>query len=219
MEELTLDYLPDNPDIKLFQHKKMFRINTDSCKLGEFLEFDMNLKVLDIGTNNGVLLLYASKFSPSFMLGIDINEDALGIAKQNMEYNQINATLLYKDAKEYASSDKFDVIISNPPYFANNKYLKNENNYLAMARHEEYLSLDDLIQCVVRNLKEDGSFFLIHLANREKEIIDLLTKYHFGIKRKRYLFDINKKDANSLLLQVIKCYNGETKEDKQIIMR
>ena len=52
---LTLDYLPNHIDIKIYQHKKMFRINTDTCLLGEFLDFKDDLSVLDIGTNNGAL--------------------------------------------------------------------------------------------------------------------------------------------------------------------
>ena len=36
----TLDYLPNHIDIKLYQHKKMFRINTDTCLLGEFIKIN-----------------------------------------------------------------------------------------------------------------------------------------------------------------------------------
>ena len=87
MDKLTLDYLPNHPDIKIYQHKKMFRINTDTCLLGEFLDFKDDLSVLDIGTNNGALLLYSSLHRPKSMVGIDINNDALEIAKQNMILN------------------------------------------------------------------------------------------------------------------------------------
>ena len=149
MENLTLDYLPNHIDIKLYQHKKMFRINTDTCLLGEFLDFGPNLKVLDIGTNNGALLLYSSLLNPRELYGIDINKEALEIAKMNLKLNNINNyTLINDDIKTFKSNNKFDVIISNPPYFVSSEDLKNKNEYLKMARHEEYLTLKDLIKNV-----------------------------------------------------------------------
>ena len=79
---LTLDYLPNHIDIKIYQHKKMFRINTDTCLLGEFLDFKDDLSVLDIGTNNGALLLYSSLLKPKNIVGIDLNNEALEITKK-----------------------------------------------------------------------------------------------------------------------------------------
>ena len=79
---IRIDYLPNHIDIKLYQHKKMFRINTDTCLLGEFLDFEPNLSVLDVGTNNSALLLYSSLLKPKNMVGIDINNEALELAKK-----------------------------------------------------------------------------------------------------------------------------------------
>jgi tRNA1(Val) A37 N6-methylase TrmN6 len=86
MDNLTLDYLPNHPNIKIYQHKKMFRINTDTALLGEFLDFEPNLDILDIGTNNGALLLYSSLLKPKNIVGIDINNEALEIAKQKTAF-------------------------------------------------------------------------------------------------------------------------------------
>ena len=54
---LTIDYLPNHKEIKVYQDDTMFRINTDTMVLGEFLEIYKEDTVLDIGTNNGALLL------------------------------------------------------------------------------------------------------------------------------------------------------------------
>ena len=54
---ITLDYLPNHPEIKLYQDDKMIRINTDTQCLGEFIKVYKEDTVLDIGTNNGALLL------------------------------------------------------------------------------------------------------------------------------------------------------------------
>lgn len=203
MNNLTLDYLPDHIDIKLYQHKKMFRINTDTCLLGEFLDFENNLRILDIGTNNGALLLYSSLLFPFELVGIDINEEALKIAKLNLEYNKVNNyKLLCEDIRKYIDDEKFDVIISNPPYFNSSEDLKNKNEYLKMARHEEYLTLKDLIKSVKNNLKESGYFYLVHRYSRLNEIKRELKLKGLFINKQKTIYDQNKKEPITVLLKI-----------------
>ena len=47
-EELRLDYLKNHPELKLYQSKEMFRINTDTCLLGEFISCNEDDNVLGI---------------------------------------------------------------------------------------------------------------------------------------------------------------------------
>lgn len=203
MENITLDYLPNHKNIKIYQHKKMFRINTDTCLLGEFLDFEPNLKVLDIGTNNGALLLYASLLKPKELTGIDINNEALEIAKRNMELNKINnAKLIKADAKSYCGDIKYDVIISNPPYFVSSEDLKNKNEYLKMARHEEYLTLKDLIKTVKLNLKNNGIFYLVHRYARLNDIIKELSLNDLYINKQTTVYDQNKIEPISVLMKI-----------------
>ncbi len=201
MNDLTFDYLPNHQDIHLYQHKKMFRINTDTCLLGEFLDFEDDLEVLDIGTNNRALLLYASLLKPKMMVGIDINNDALLLADKNLKLNNIsNYELINIDVKDYHKS--FDIIISNPPYFVSSEDLKNKNEYLKMARHEEYLSLGELIKFVKGNLKGNGYFYLVHRYSRYKEIIRELSKHNLYIKKEKIVYDQNKVEPITILLKI-----------------
>ena len=118
MEDLTLDYLPKHDGIKIYQSKNMFRINTDTTLLGEFIVVRNNDRILDIGTNNGALLIYASLQGRKCELnGIDINKEALEIAKLNMKENNLNADFFNIDGKVFYDEKGFDVIICNPPFF------------------------------------------------------------------------------------------------------
>ena len=67
---MSFDYLPDT-NIYLKQRKDMFRVNTDTHLLGNFMLVKKNESVLDIGTNNGALLLYASRYTDD-LSGVDI---------------------------------------------------------------------------------------------------------------------------------------------------
>ena len=81
---ITLDYLP-RTNIQLYQDDEMIRINTDTEVLGEFLEVYRNDTVLDMGTNQGALLLYASKFTPKKLIGLEINERGCELHPIRME--------------------------------------------------------------------------------------------------------------------------------------
>ena len=83
------DYLENHKELEIYQDSDMFLINSDTTVLGEFLEVYRNDTILDVGTNTGALLIYASRFKPKKMIGIDINEKALELAKKNMELNNL----------------------------------------------------------------------------------------------------------------------------------
>ena len=82
----TLDYLP-NTNIYLYQDTEMFRVNSDTRYLGEFLNVKKDETVLDVGTNNGALLLYANLLGCKKLIGVDINEEAIKLCEENMLYN------------------------------------------------------------------------------------------------------------------------------------
>ena len=103
-----LDYLPNHEEIKIYQDDEMFCINTDTMVLGEFLDIKKKDIVLDIGTNTGALLLYASKFKPKKLIGIDINEKALELAKEN----NIDIEIAQVRISEIASNLPADLIVT-----------------------------------------------------------------------------------------------------------
>lgn len=186
-KELTLDYLPQKKQIRLYQHPKMFRMNTDTGLLGNYLKIPFQARVLDIGTNNGALLLYASTFPYKELVGIDIQPLAIEIAKMNMELNHVTNFQLYvKDIQTFEDSEGFDVIICNPPYF--HQQTQNQNKDLALARHDTYLSLQTLFFKVFQLLKNTGAFYFIHRYDRYDEIVNELQHQHLKIVEKKEIY-------------------------------
>ncbi|CCZ85334.1 putative uncharacterized protein [Firmicutes bacterium CAG:631] len=186
-EDLTFDYLPQKKEVHLYQHPKMFRINTDTGLLGNYLKIPFQARVLDIGTNNGALLLYASTFPYKELVGIDIQPLAIEIAKMNMELNHITNFQLYvKDIQTFEDPEGFDVIICNPPYF--HQQTQNQNKDLALARHDTYLSLQTLFFKVFQLLKNTGAFYFIHRYDRYDEIVNELQHQHLKIVEKKEIY-------------------------------
>lgn len=191
-ENLTFDYLPQKKEVHLYQHPKMFRMNTDTGLLGNYLKIPFQARVLDIGTNNGALLLYASTFPYKELVGIDIQPLAIEIAKMNMELNHVTNFQLYvKDIQTFEDPEGFDVIICNPPYF--HQQTQNQNKDLALARHDTYLSLQTLFFKVFQLLKNTGVFYFIHRYDRYDEIVNELQHQHLKIVEKKEIYSKSNK--------------------------
>ena len=200
---ITLDYLP-RTNIQLYQDDEMIRINTDTEVLGEFLEVYRNDTVLDMGTNQGALLLYASKFTPKKLIGLEINERGCELAKKNMELNNItNYEIINGDIITYTSTP-VDVVICNPPYFKTDEHNKGDNKFLAIAKHEGILTLDKLIASIKRNLKDNGTLYFLYMTPRLDEVLAELNKNNIIPKVLKFVYDHNKKTSNIFLVKAVK---------------
>ncbi|MDR3022977.1 peptide chain release factor N(5)-glutamine methyltransferase [Chryseobacterium sp.] len=82
------------------------------------LKFNVQgLKILDIGTGSGVIPLVLKKHFPEAVVSsIDFSEKALQTAKKNADYHQLEIQFIHADYLNFELVEKFDIIISNPPY-------------------------------------------------------------------------------------------------------
>lgn len=197
------DYLY-NSDIAIYQDDEMFKMNSDTRNLGNFLEFRKNnYTILDVGTNNAALLLYASiKNKAKHYYGVDINEKALELAKENMNMNGLVNSTFYHSEFQNLKMEQVDYIVSNPPYFDGDHV--SENLDKRKARFAIYLPIEDLIKNSKRLLKDRGSLFLVYPSFKLAQVVACLDKYKFGITRLQFVYDENKDDALVFLIEARK---------------
>ena len=217
---LRCDFLPNHPEIKVYQDDDMFLINTDTQVLGEFLSIKHKDIVLDLGTNTGGLLLYASLFQPKKLFGLDVNEKALELAKKNMEENHVeNVELIHANLLQYTIDELVDVVICNPPYFNTPSQLLAENEYKTLAKHESGgLTLPLLIQSISRNLRDGGTLFFLFLTSRMEEVILELEKNNIAVKEMKFIYDENKEHSNVFVMRGVKNGKLGMVVDKPIII-
>lgn len=212
-------YLPNHKEIKIFQSDELFKINTDTQVLGEFLNIYKEDVVLDMGTNTGALLLYANLFHPKKLIGLEINSKALELAKKNLDYNNIsNYELINGDINTY-TNDPVDVIICNPPYFKTKIDNMSNDKYKNLAKHETDLKLDSLIKSISRNLKDNGTLFFLYLTSRLDEVVLELNKNNLKIKEMKFVYDTNKEYSNVFLIRAVKNSDLGLVVDKPIIIK
>lgn len=194
---MKLDYLKGT-NFSIEQKEGMYHFNSDTVLLGNFIEVHSKDSVLDIGTNNGALLLYASKATS--LCGIDVFEDVISLCKENLERNNKQAELFVSKLQDF-NHEPFDVIISNPPFFnTKNESLKNENEHIKAARHEEFLTLAELMQHTDRLLKDNGTFYLVYRPDRLVEVIEEAKRHHLTLSRLQVAYASKEKSAKSICL-------------------
>lgn len=213
------DYLPSHKEITVYQDDTMFRMNTDTEVLGNFLNIHKNDIVLDMGTNQGALMLYASLFNPKKIIGLEINKEALKLAKMNMEENNIKNYELINDNIITYQNELVDVIICNPPYFKTKEDNKSLNNYKNLAKHEGELTLELLINSIQRNLRDGGELYFLNLSSRLDEVLEVLRKYNLTPKIVKFVHDINKEYSNVFLVKCIKNASDGMVVEKPIIIK
>lgn len=209
-----LDFLP-KINLKIYQDRQMFRINSDTVYLGEFLQFKENDVVLDIGTNNGALLLYASRLTKGKLIGVDINKEALALARENLLLNNLTDFYLYESKVQDLKIDQVDSIVCNPPYFKNS--LQSKIKLIKDAKHNDSLPFEELIESCFRLLKTKGNLFLVNRVDNLIDMIITLNKYKFGIRNLKFIYDENKENAVGVLIKASKNMKNDLKVMPSIV--
>lgn len=149
----------------------VFKVGTDASLLGALVRSDNDDRILDIGTGTGVLaLMIAQRYPEATIDGIDIYPEAIELAKQNFDNTEFkNLQAILSDANTFQGDEKYDVIVSNPPYHLEGTHSQNSMKH--RSKNHENMPMDDLIHCVEQNLSPTGSFWVI----APPSYIDLLS--------------------------------------------
>ena len=144
------------------QESSAMKVGTDSMVLGALVQSENPKAILDIGTGTGVLaLMMAQKFPEATIVGVEIEPSSAAEAKQNVVNSPWpdRLTIVEMDIKELHTNQKFDLIISNPPFYTGG--LLNPDAQRAQARHVYALPFDLLFSRVEHMLNEEGAFWMI----------------------------------------------------------
>lgn len=163
----------------MHQDRCAMKVTTDACLFGAWAADNAKAaqQVLDIGTGTGLLsLMMAQQHEHASIDAIEIDDAAYYQAKENVAASPWNQwiNVIHADGKQYAFSKRYDVIISNPPFYENE--LKSPDSQKNKALHDEGLQLDDLLSIIRQNLAATGRFYILLPYKRNEEIDALMTK-------------------------------------------
>ena len=114
--------------------------------------------------------------------------------------------------------EKFDFVVTNPPYKKLETGKVNESEYKYISRHEATANLEDFIKVSKYLLKDKGSFFMVHRPDRLVDIIELMRKYKLEPKNIRFIYPSIDKSPNLVLIKGINNAKPFLKIDKPLIV-
>lgn len=161
------------------------RIGTDAVVLGSWINPENVSGILEIGTGCGVIALMMAQKCDAVITAIDIDENSIPQAAMNFQNSPWNMRMraLHCSFQEFAGHhpDKFDLIITNPPYFTNSlrSPLKSRN----IARHDDHLKANDLLAGVLKTLSHSGKFHLILPAEDAIKFQEYAKEYYLFLIR------------------------------------
>ena len=206
MTKEVTNYLLAHHDMKIIQRKDMFNFSLDTVLLANFCTINTDVdSIIDFGTNNAAIPLLLSKRTDKKIIGVEIQEEAVTLAKKNVSLNQLDdqIEIIHSDIKDYIiDAPKTKLVVCNPPFFkVGERSNLNDSEYLQIARHEIKINLEEIIYCASRILKQKGRLAMVHRPERMIEIINYMQKYDIEPKRIRFVYPKVGKDSHIFLIE------------------
>lgn len=149
---------------------------------------EIGMDVLDLGTGSGCIAISLSKLlKNSKVQALDVSQEALKIAKENARLNNAVVDFFSGDILNLIIEQKFDIIVSNPPYVRQLEKNKMHNNVLIhepkqalfVSDSEPLIFYEKIAGFATKNLKPNGILYLEINQYLGEETCELLSKFNF----------------------------------------
>lgn len=158
----------------IYQSKDGLGISNDSAELVNIIlkqQKDRDLRVLELGSGCGIISIMMKVYRKCWQItGLEIQSQLVDLSKKNCDAVGVKVDFIHADLKNFTDECKFHLIISNPPYYEKNEGRISPYLERAVSTHELLCTKHDLLGAVYRNLKKNGTAYLLHLSRSETEI-------------------------------------------------
>ncbi|MCR4827913.1 MAG: methyltransferase [Bacteroidales bacterium] len=158
------------------------KVGTDAVLLGCIAAKTLDTRkvqhILDVGTGCGIVaLMMAQRYATSTVDAIDVDSASVQEASSNFAKSpwaiRLHAKL--RPLQQHSTPTAYDLIVSNPPYFSNS--LKNEDARRSLARHDDNLSTNELMEHTARLLSQEGVLSVIVPAEQAESLLQSGSAY------------------------------------------
>lgn len=180
------------------------KVGTDGVLIGAWTDAGRGNLILDVGTGTGLIaLMLAQRYPDATIRAIDIDCDAVAQAKGNISDSPFadRMTVEEDDFRHFAVScgEKFDLIVSNPPYF--NRSVLPPDTKRQTARHSVSLTMTELLRAAESCLSPEGLLALILPYDQKNELYIQAQKHGFFLKRETSVYPLTESQPKRLLTE------------------
>ena len=171
----------------VYHDRCAMKVGTDGVLLGAWTEVSDARDILDVGTGTGLISLMLAQRSEAHIMAVDIDEDAVKQAEENVKNSPWpdRIEVEHHDICHFDSDIRYDVIVSNPPYFVNS--LKCPDGQRNMARHTVGLNFESLINSCGRLLSSSGRFSVIIPTDGMDEFMKIASEEGLYLSRRTWI--------------------------------
>lgn len=195
------------------------KVGTDGVLLGAWTNTENANRILDIGTGTGLIALMLAQRTDATIVAVDAEENACNQATINFNASpwKERLSIIHSKIQDYQTDEKFDLIVSNPPYFTG--YYSSDDLSRDVARSADVLlPYEDLITAAKRLLKDTGRISLILPADQQGKLVNIALEKGFVVSRCTKVMTKTGKEHKRVLLELINS-DGEVElfQDELII--
>ena len=189
-----MNFIHNGKNLIFYYDDNYFKITTDNLALANFIKIRKKDSLLvEFGSGLLAIPLLLSTKTDIEMVGIEKDSDASRLSNMSIKDNNLEDKLkvindVIKNLDKYFAINSIDIIVCNPPYFlVDNESTVSNKDYLKMARHEGDMTISDVATLSKIYLRDGGSLFIVHRADRLFEIRDILIKNNLAIKEIQFV--------------------------------
>jgi len=195
--------------LHIIQSREVFSFSMDAVLLARFAGVPPRGKVLDLCTGNGVIPLLLSTRTKAAITGVEIQPRLADMARRSVKWNRLEEQIHIHEGDlrqyiEHSGYGSFDAITVNPPYMPVGIGDRNENEYIANARHELNGTLDEIVAACAKLVRTGGRVSMVHRPSRLIEITQTLRKWKLEPKRIRFVHPHAEAEANMVLIEAVR---------------
>ena len=187
------------------------KVGTDGVLLGAWADVDRATHVLDVGAGSGLLsLMVAQRSERAMVTALEVDADAAADCAANFKLSPWpeRLSVICSDFAHFTPDKRYDLIISNPPFFTEDTHSPDQHR--GLARHGAALSPRTLVAFAGTHLAEDGTLAMVTAADAEEDVRLEAELAGLTVQRLAHVHTNMRKPAKRLLWQIDRRAKGST---------
>jgi len=184
------------------------KVGTDGVLLGAWTDVSGAQHILDVGCGSGLIALMLAQRCNAEIDAIDLDENACRQTRKNIKLSPFSQAIqvIHGDFLVYHPDKKYDLIVSNPPFFVNS--LKSPDRQRSLARHTDDLPFDQLLKHSAQLLSSHSRIALIAPFEQLNFILSISEEHSLYMVRKTLVRSIARRPPKRVLLEFSNMQNS-----------